>query len=372
MKVVLSGYYGFDNVGDEAILYSIIQALRDNEPGIEITVLSNNPPFTEKTYNVKAVDRWSMLAVCKALIASDGLISGGGSLLQDETKLRSIPYYTGVIQFANLIRKPVFIYAQGIGPLHHPFSRAVVKKVLRKTEVTVRDQASKKLLERIGVQNPIKIVPDPVLGLKLAEQISTWWEKQAFTGSVVTVSVRDWPSSADYKHKMAEALDKIAQEGKQIVFVPMHGKHDEKASKETAEKMKEKSYIAPYDASIEEKIAIIGKSDLLVGMRLHALIFSSITYTPFIAISYDPKIEAFAEIAGQPVAGHVMDESWNGSSLSQAIRAALQNKGAESAHLEETIGHLQREAGSTAQKAIQYFEKEVKGDKIGEGSLKKR
>lgn len=111
---------------------------------------------------------------------------------------------------------------------------------------------------------------------------------------------------------------------------------------------------------------------MLVGMRLHALIFSSITYTPFIAISYDPKIEAFAEIAGQPVAGHVMDESWNGSSLSQAIRAALQNKGAESAHLEETIGHLQREAGSTAQKAIQYFEKEVRGNKIGEGSLKKR
>lgn len=214
-------------------------------------------------------------------------------------------------------------------------------------------------------------MPDPVLGLKLAEQNSTWWEKQAFTGSAVTVSVRDWPSSSDYKQKMANALDSLAQDGNQVVFVPMHGKHDERASKETAEKMKEKSYIAPYDASIEEKIAIIGKSDVLVGMRPHALIFSSITYTPFIALSYDPKIEAFAEIAGQPVAGHVMEEGWDGSSLSQAVRTALRNKGAESVHLKEKIGYLRQEAGNTAQKAIRFFEKEVKGNKMGEGSLKK-
>ena len=43
MHVVLSGYYGFDNVGDDAILFSIIPSSEKDSGSIDITVLSNNP-----------------------------------------------------------------------------------------------------------------------------------------------------------------------------------------------------------------------------------------------------------------------------------------------------------------------------------------
>ena len=355
MNIVISGYYGFDNVGDEAILYSIIQALKKNDPEIEVTVLSNNPEYTKKTYGVQAVNRWKLGEVYSAIKASNGLISGGGSLLQDETGFKSIPYYTGIIKMAQMLKKPVFVYAQGMGPIHKSYNQMIVKNVLKKTKVTVRDEASKKLLEKIGLKNSIQIVPDPVMGVSINRNSSQWWDLQSFQGPVLTVSVRDWPSTVNFKEKIAQALDRLASLGVEIVFVPMHGEHDEKASSEVAALMSGKSYISPYMDSIEEKISIIGKSDALVGMRLHALIFSSITYTPFIALSYDPKIDAFAEICQQPVAGHVNETSWTADSLFESIQQVLANAEVESKKLQEKVEPLQQSAMETAKQAIQLF-----------------
>ena len=94
-QVVISGYYGFDNTGDEAVLFSIIQALRRTckQDLPEIVVLSNQPEKTSKRYGVKAIDRWNIKLIYKTLKKSDLLISGGGSLLQDITSNKTIPYY---------------------------------------------------------------------------------------------------------------------------------------------------------------------------------------------------------------------------------------------------------------------------------------
>lgn len=153
MHVVLSGYYGFDNVGDDAILLSIIHSLKKWQHDIEITVLSNNPAATEQTYGVKAVNRWKMKEIRQLLKRADGLISGGGSLMQDQTGMKTIPYYAGVIQIAKWLKKPVFVYAQGMGPINHSLSKFIVRSVFNKVEqITVRDKASQSLLTEIGVR----------------------------------------------------------------------------------------------------------------------------------------------------------------------------------------------------------------------------
>ncbi|MDQ0154258.1 polysaccharide pyruvyl transferase CsaB [Robertmurraya andreesenii] len=355
MRIVLSGYYGFDNVGDEAILYSIIQALREEDAGIKITVLSNQPSKTERVYGVDAVNRWSMKEVFSALKKADGLISGGGSLLQDETGFRSIPYYTGIMKMAQMLGKPVFVYAQGMGPINKGYNRKIVKHILKRTQITVRDQASKNLLTEIGLPNPIDIVPDPVLGISLQSQQSDWWDAQGFEGPVLTVSVRDWSSPVSFKEKIAKSLDQAAGDGATIVFIPMHGEHDDQTSKEVAGMMTATSHIAPYDASIEEKILMIGQSNLLVGMRLHALIFASVVETPFIALSYDPKIDAFAEISGQAVAGHVNETGWDEHSIYQLIANKLEHEQEEIAQLREKILPLRQKAKETALQALEYF-----------------
>ncbi|TYR76002.1 polysaccharide pyruvyl transferase CsaB [Rossellomorea vietnamensis] len=356
MHVVLSGYYGFDNVGDEAILFSIITALRESQPEIKISVLTNDPQHTSDTYNVNAVNRWKMKEVSQVIKSADGLISGGGSLLQDKTGMKSIPYYTGIMRIAYWHKTPVFIYAQGMGPINHSLSKWLVKRSLNKaSQITVRDEDSKGLLDRIGVRKTISLVPDPVMGLEASTYRSEWLQSRSDLKSFISVSVRDWPTEVPFQEKVAKALDQISQEGNSIVFLPMHGEHDEAASQEVSQLMSAESFIAPYDASIQEKIAIIGQSRLLVGMRLHSLIFSAINYVPFVAISYDPKIDSFASICDQPVAGHVDENNWNEDHIVNAAKQLLEDENTSRQKLKELVHPQQQAARNTAQMAIEVF-----------------
>lgn len=353
MHVVLSGYYGFGNVGDEAILFAIIQSLRGQMPDIQITVLSENPEYTAKTYQVQAVKRDHFFQVRRVIKASDGLISGGGSLLQDKTSLKSIPYYAGIIQLAKRMKKPVFIYSQGIGPVSNKMCRWIVKKAINQADgITVRDERSKKLLEKLGVKDSVTVVPDPVMGLELPELSSTLQQ-------MITVSVRNWHTKYPYKLKMARCLDQLARSGYNIVFVPMHGKRDEQASAEIAALMTEKSDISNPYATIEEKIELIGKSRLLIGIRLHSLIFAAITTTPFVALSYDPKIDAFAEICNQPVAGHIEGNHWTEFSLLDTITKVLNEEKQHRLELRNIVQRERQKAKETATLALETLTKDI-------------
>lgn len=361
MHIVLSGYYGFDNVGDDAILLSIIQALKKWQENIDITVLSNNPDATEKTYGVRAVNRWKIKEVSRIMKEADGLISGGGSLMQDQTGMKSIPYYSAIIRIAKWHKKPVFVYAQGMGPINHRLSKFIVKNTFNKIEkITVRDNGSKSLLDEIGVKKPLLVVPDPVIGLDNNAFHSNWMASQNLKKhSYIAVSVREWPSEITYKQKIADSLDQLARSGESILFVPMHGEHDAKTSVEVAHLMKEASLISPADLSIEEKIAVIGQSKLLIGMRLHSLIFSAIYYTPFIALSYDPKIDAFADIVQQPIIGHVEKDNWDGNQLFEKATNVLENRDSIEYMMRNKVQALQEEAVITAKLALEVFTQDI-------------
>lgn len=354
MKVVLSGYYGFHNVGDEAILQSIIHALRMEHHDIHITVLSNNPAYTKKVYEVDAVNRWKLKEVMKAIHSSDGVISGGGSLLQDKTGMKSVPYYTGIMMMARYVGKPFFVYAQGVGPLDRFISQRLVKFTLSKAAyLSVRDEESYKLLKKIGINHSIDIVPDPVMGMFYKPGLNqSWIENQKLTSPFITVAIRDWPSHQDFKQKMADALLRCVEQGQKIVFLPMHGEHDDITSREMAKQMDGNPYIFPFDASIEEKISLIGDSALLVGMRLHALIFAAIAYTPMIGLSYDPKIDSFIQQTGQPLIGHV-DDNWSSDQLYTMIQDQLTHHTEQAEALKQKVLPLQKKANETAKKVIE-------------------
>ncbi len=165
-NIVLSGYYGFNNTGDEAVLASMIQTLRQEMSHIDLTVLSHNPEQTERRYEVQAVNRWRLGRIIPAIRACDLFISGGGSLLQDVTGAKSILYYLALIQLARWLKKPVMIYAQGIGPVNRIWARKLMSKILNKVNfISVRDQVSADDLKRWGISRPrIIVTADPVMG----------------------------------------------------------------------------------------------------------------------------------------------------------------------------------------------------------------
>src|SRR5690554_5843293 len=112
-KIIIAGYYGFDNIGDEAILMSMVKAFKSINKEIEILVLSNNPEKTSKEYKVKSINRNNLVAFIKELKNCNLFISGGGSLLQDITGWKSIPFYIGQLVLAKIMRKKTVVFAQG-------------------------------------------------------------------------------------------------------------------------------------------------------------------------------------------------------------------------------------------------------------------
>lgn len=348
MKLVLSGYYGFGNVGDEAILYSVILALQKHAPDIEIYVLSNTPLETAASYQVKAVNRWSIPEIAKAIKNADGLISGGGSLFQDQTSLKNVSYYAAIIKFAHLFKKPVYIYAQGMGPISRNVNKWIIKNAFRASRIiSVRDQQSKKLLQDIGIQQPIRLVPDPVFAISLCDVRDKSADNRA-EAKKIAVSVRDWPGDHSYQQKLATAFDLLAAKGYQFLFVPMHGAYDYQTSQAIVGSMEHDASIAPLEHSFQEKMQLINQSDLLIGMRLHALIFASLGHTPFVAISYDPKIDSFASIIDHPVAADIRKDDWDEQNIVGAVESIFADYAGSVEHMKQKVQPLKDQSEEIA------------------------
>lgn len=155
-NIVISGYYGFSNAGDEAMLFAVLRALHYDPKRMRITVISGDPRRTENTFRVHAVSRFDGYSILKSVYQSDLLISGGGSLLQDVTSWKSMMYYLSIIGMGIFFRKKVFLYSQGIGPVRYHWGRWILRTVMNHVDaITVRDSESKFFLEQLGVKNRI-------------------------------------------------------------------------------------------------------------------------------------------------------------------------------------------------------------------------
>lgn len=255
-KIVISGFYGFHNSGDEAVLQSILNAVhkQSRAAGITLTpvVLSIDPEWTSATYGVESVHRMKLGEVRRAISDSAGLISGGGSLLQDVTSSKTIPYYLGIIKLAQWMGKPTFIYSQGIGPVNRKLFHPLIKSVFRKCAyISVRDEQSRLLLQSMGFSiDEVEVVPDPVMGLELPEDMQPEQLAGADTvagtpnygmqGSPATVgvSVRFWEQSRKELDSLAEGLVKAsAVQPLHVHFLPFHHSADNEASRYVMQKI---------------------------------------------------------------------------------------------------------------------------------------
>ena len=166
-EIVISGYYGFGNAGDEAMLAAMIEVLTELDSSIKITVISGNPEDTRCRHGVASVYRLNYLEISRVLSDSQLLISGGGSLLQDVTSERSLYYYLSIMMLAKKIGTPVMLYAQGIGPVRGRLARSAMRYIGNMVDlITVRDEGSLQELKRLEVTKPpVHITADPVLGM---------------------------------------------------------------------------------------------------------------------------------------------------------------------------------------------------------------
>ena len=287
------GYYGFDNIGDEAVLQAIIQQIQKNIPACTVAALSNKPGFTSATYGIKSYDRWKPLSILKALLWCDVFVAGGGSLLQDITGAKSIKYYLYLLKAAQLLRKKVFYYAQGIGPVNSEENRFLTAKILNKIPcLTVRDNDAALFLQELGIDKErIVVTCDPVLALKVKEDAS-----MLPMGLKMAFAVRDCKDLNI--EALARVADHFAKKGWTIVFLPFCSPNDTAVSKMIMAKMQEKAFLAEGISLPCDMMSAISACNFTVGIRLHALVMSAACAVPFAALSYDPKIDGFCRELG--------------------------------------------------------------------------
>lgn len=315
-KLVISGYYGFGNSGDEAVLHAILHSLQEEAQlqgfKIEPIVLSIDPAATEKLHGVRAVHRLQPLSIIRTLRESDGLVSGGGSLMQDSTGMRTIPYYLSVIKLAQMLKKPTFIYSQGMGPIRNTMYYPLIRSVYNRNRyISLRDRESVKLLHGLDISGvPIDGVSDPVMGINVPGR-----ERPAAGSAepIIGVSVRPWHPARQDLSTVTEALRGLLDRRPtaKLHFLAFHPPKDRIASEYIIEQLGQpyRDRIRLFDLgdNPREMLEQVSRCDLMIGMRLHSLIYAAAYLIPMIGISYDPKIDHFLHHLDMEASGSTVD-----------------------------------------------------------------
>ena len=361
-EIVISGYYGFANAGDEAMLAAMIEAFNDLEPGIGITVISGNTQDTRRRHGVKAVYRLNYSGIIKVLLQSDILISGGGSLLQDVTSNRSLYYYLSIVMLAKKLRKPVMLYAQGIGPVRGSMAQNAMRYIGNMVDlITVRDEGSRDELKFLGVNKPqVHVTADPVLAMHPVDKEigRVILRRNSLEGATPLVGFcpREWKDWAHYKQVLAETADALVQEfGARIVFLPMQWPDDFDVARKIVRRMKKQAIVLPEEYTTTEMLSVVGNLDMLIGVRLHALIFAAVMGVPLVGVSYDPKIDRFLETIGQHHAGTL--RSISKESLVHAVRDIWPDVNNPNGKRQHLISALREKAFQNAELALSLIEK---------------
>ena len=376
--VVISGYYGYGNLGDESLLDIISRSVAERVPGVRISALAKSPGKASKASGVGCIDRFNFFSASKSIRQSKVLISGGGSLLQDTTSKRNLIYYAGIMRMAEKMGTKACVYANGIGPINYEPNKRRARKAVEEAEyVSVRDRGSYEELRALGVdgKKDIRISADPAFlitpgGEEAVDRIKNNLE---LSGKYIAVALRPVAVSNKGRNKakltepdsrlavaVAEACVSIYREyGYVTLIIPMQKAQDVVIS----EKLKAEIEAAGGKAVIYmpelagDLISILHDSELTVGMRLHSIIFASSAEVPVIGISYDPKIDAMMKELGQDYLIPAADDPGTAGKLAGYAREVIGSRAAISADLAERAAHMRKLASEDADAVAELLTK---------------
>ncbi len=293
--VLVCGYYGEHNLGDDALLQVLLAQL---PPAVQPLVTAWDQPLVRGVFKVETTDRRSLVGVLAAMGRCRALVLGGGSLLQDSTSFRSLLYYGALIVAARSQGKDVILWGQGLGPLRRRRSRLLVRWLLSlATAISWRDPASTQLARHWGLR--CLEGSDPVWGLEPLPWLGL--------GGPIVVCWRP-ASQLDRQgwRPYLEALDQLAAaSGRPVHWLPFHRGQDREllAWLEQQGLVPQRLRQASELLTVQDPQAAMARfqgAGLVIAMRLHGLILAALAGSPCAALSYDPKVAEAALGIGCP------------------------------------------------------------------------
>ena len=315
--ILIAGYYGFRNNGDEAILRVLLADLQRAEEDLSVCVLSGNPEETQRCFGVEAIPHGDVVGIIEQVRRSDALIVGGGGIFQDywgsqkNTILTSqqagLPFYSSLPLLGRLLKKPVLLYAVGAGPLFSTEGKELTRQSFDfSTIATVRDGASLELLHSLGIPaKKMRVTADPAFALKA----DTVRAREILNGlsvdpnrPVIGICLRNWDIGIEqsvWQAETAAGLDSFADRtGCSYIFLPFQDlpvsslTRDPLAADAVFQQMKHQRdcMFIPIQDDPAVTAGILSTCTLIVGMRYHSIVFASSVGVLPVALAYDSKV----------------------------------------------------------------------------------
>lgn len=304
--VLICGAYGKGNAGDDSILEAILGQLYEMDPDLPVYVLSRNPAETKLRYRVGSYHTFDVRFVGR-MVRTALYINGGGSLIQDVTSTRSLRYYLANIALAKLCGNPVLMYGCGIGPVSLPKNRKLAGKVIDRYAdiITLRDPQSATELQSMCVKKPeIRLTADPALLLSGAEdaRVDGFMHAQGLdpAGKYALFVLRPWEGFDQACGAFSEAAETLYRtHGLIPLFLALEAGRDLPVSKQAADAVSCPHHViaAPKDGTLI--VGLMARMQVVISMRLHALIFAAGQGTPLVGVVYDPKVSGFLDYLNQ-------------------------------------------------------------------------
>ncbi|MCP4655088.1 MAG: glycosyltransferase [bacterium] len=370
-RVLISGFYGHGNAGDEAILAAMLEELRAELAAASFVVTSGAPAATAAEHGVEAV-RWNDFpALVAAVRGCDGVVVGGGGLFHDYWPFESrdllssrhggISFSGTVALLATLCGKRLMVYAAGVGPLRSQAARLHTRAVFEQAHAaTVRDPESRDLLAAIGVagKGP-EVTADPAFRLAAVppERVRTLLVDQGLVpdeGPLVGVALRDWRSGEvpdDLPGLVAAAVDAfLERHGGRVLLLPCHRLAGDPADDPTvaaavrrAMRRSDRAFLPDRPFSPRELAGALAACDLVVAMRYHAALFAGRAGRPLVALAYDHKVRhLMRQLGGEDVTFDLADLTAPG--LERALQEVWAQRRRRSARLAAAGRSLARRA----------------------------
>lgn len=333
-QVFFFGYYGFQNTGDDAVLYSLLSDLTRGPESYRILVASENIEQTEKLYSrfsVEAIPWDNYVLVNLAIKQSDLLVIGGGGLYncfldyRGELFLRGGHREFGVVTFglpylAELWNTPCMVCGVGASEIRSNVAKEHIGSSLNKlAAITVRDRASQRLLAALpnGRGVHIEVGADPVFRLFAHSEEYSFNEKEKpltdeinrLKKPILGVSLRNWSFSGDRDNlinSVAYAINSFSERtGGSVVFMPFDNggtleslSEDEVIFDDVIKNLDSKIEILKISEYLSPMVALrlVKECDYMICMRFHAVVMALSCGIPCVALAYDRKVRSAMEL----------------------------------------------------------------------------
>ena len=294
---LLCGYYGYSNMGDDALLLAAIERARMEFPGERVRALTKSGKSDSRKFGIECVARYSPLALVGAIRSSDRVILGGGTLLQNYTSRRSLLYYCALVLLARFLGREVIAWGSGIGKVEGRLSRAICKSAISKcSRFETRDLRSLALARHVIGERAID-------GVDLCERAGAICPDEARVSFLLgRIFGEDIPrflavalkgnADIELRAEVARMLIADKERGREVVFFVMCEREDKTLSEEMARIVGGR--IAE-NITLADLRGILRRADATYSMRLHALIASRLAGCAAFALGKEEKLSGYME-----------------------------------------------------------------------------